>query len=109
MAVMIVSFNIEEDDSVLSRAIHGKLVDELRRGRTENQIHLEDGLCFISTPENIYALSNRLVGAKILRIDKDGLAVIDERSKKIFVWGICDMRLFYKYPRFEMINIYEDL
>lgn len=106
---MIVSFDIAEDDSVLSRAIHGRLFDELRRGRTESQIHLEDGLCFISTPEDIYALANRLIGVKILRIDKDGLAVIDERSKKMLVWGICDMRLFYKYSGYGMIKIYEDL
>jgi hypothetical protein len=105
MAVMIVNFDILTDDKVVSQSIHRKLVEELNRGRSKFQIHFEDNICYISTPEDVYALAKRLIGMSDLRIEKDGLVIIDKQYKKICVWGVCNMKIFEQFPRYKLVNI----
>jgi hypothetical protein len=103
MAVMMVYFDILIDDPIASKLIHTQFVDELRRGRRENQIFFEENICFISTPEDIFALARRLSSTGKLRIDKDGLAIIDKKSKKIYVWGVCNMEILERFPKYKII------
>lgn len=105
MALMVVDFDILMDDDTVSRPIYNKFIVELRRGRTKQQISFDGNRCFISTPEDIYALANRLIGAEILRIDKDVLSIIDVRSKKLFVWGSCNMKIFGEFPNFSIVTL----
>ena len=105
MAIMKVYFYILMDDTALSQSVHKRFVEELRCGRREHQIHFEDNICYLSTPEDICALANRLIGADILRLDRDGLVIISERSRKMCVWGVCDMAAIQPYSTYERVNI----
>jgi len=66
MAILKVYFDILMDDTALSQSVQRRFIDELRRGRRGHQIHFEDTVCYLSTPEDVHALANRLIGADIL-------------------------------------------
>ena len=107
MALMIVDFDILMDDDTVSRPIYSKFIVELRRGRTKQQVSFDGNRCFIRTPEDIYALAERLIGAKILRINKDMLSIVDIRSKKLFVWGSCNMEIFGEFSNCKIVTLYK--
>jgi hypothetical protein len=107
MTAMIVAFDILMDEVSISSSLQTKLVEELKRGRTGHQIHFEGSLCFISTPEDIYVLANRLVGASNLRVGKDSLTIIDSRSRILCFWGVRDMKICVQFQNYEFINISE--
>jgi len=107
MGVMIVNFDILIDDNVVSQSIHRKLVGELNRGRSKFQIRFGDNICYISTPEDVYTLAKRLIGMSNLRVEKDSLVIIDKRSKKICVWGVCNMKVFEQFSNYKLVNIGE--
>lgn len=107
MALMIVDFDILMDDDTVSRPIYSKFIVELRRGRTKQQVSFDGNRCFISTPEDIYALAERLIGAKILRINKDMLSIVDIRSKKLFVWGSCNIEIFGEFSNCKIVTLYK--
>ncbi|MDQ0547239.1 MULTISPECIES: hypothetical protein [Methylobacterium] len=107
MTVMTVKFDIASDNEASYQLIYSKFIDELGRGRGKFQIAFKDNVYFVSTPENIHDFVRRLLNKTDFRIDKDRLTVIDERSKKIFICGACDMDIFAKFPEFQLISITE--
>ena len=107
MTVMTVKFVIASDNEASHQLIYRKFFVEVGRGRGKFQIIFKDNLCFVSTPESIHDFARRLINKTDFRIDKDRLMVIDERSKKIFTCGGCDMDIFAKFPEFQLISITE--
>ena len=103
MTIMTVIFHIERDNEDLYQLIYRGFIDELSRGRSKSQICFKENSCFVSTPESIHDFSVRLLNKTKFRIDKDSLTIIDERSKKIFKLGACNMEIFAKFPGYDLI------
>ena len=105
MAILKVYLDVLMDDTALSQSVQRRFIEELCRGRRGHQIRFENTICYLSTPEDIHALANRLIGADILRLDRDGLVIISERSRKMCVWSVCDMAAIQPYSTYERVNI----
>lgn len=105
MTALVVIFDILRDDVDEARSIQRKLIDELRRGRGKQQIYFEENLCFISTPEGGYELADRVISVSDLRPDKDNLVIIDHRSRKLYIWGVCDMNVCVQFETYKVTAI----
>lgn len=105
MTVMIVDFDIIRADQNSSQSARAEFIDELYRGRREDQIYFDRNRCFLNTPEPINVLARRLVSRNKILIDRDRVVIIEARSKKICVLGGCDMRIFDAFSSYKLIDI----
>ncbi len=105
MPVMTVDFDIIRDDQNSYQSARAEFIEELRRGRREDQIYFDENRCFLKTPEHIHVLARRLVSRNKILIDRDRVVIIEARSKKICVLGGCDMRIFEAFLNYKLIYI----
>lgn len=105
MTIILVDFNLSRADQILYQSVHAGFVDELRRGRRQDQIRFVGNRCFISTPETIYEFVRRLIKRNVFTLDQDRIVIVDENSRKMCVFGRCDMQIFETFESYELIYI----
>lgn len=105
MPIILVDFDLSHADQRLYQSVRAEFVDELRRGRRQDQIHFVGNRCFISTPETIYEFVHRLIKRNVFTLDQDRIVIVDESSRKMCVFGGCDMQIFEAFESYELIDI----
>ncbi len=105
MAIITIDFDIIRDDQNSYQSARAEFIEELYRGRRDDQIHFDGNRCFLKTPEPIHVFARRLVSRNKILIDRDRVVIIEARSNKICVLGCCDMRIFGAFSNYKLIDI----
>lgn len=109
MPIILVDFDLSRADQRLYLSARAEFVEEMRRGRRQDQILFDGNRCFISTPETIYEFVRRLIKRNKLIRDQDRIVIVDESSRRMCVLGGCDMQIFETFKSYELIDISESL